>query len=107
VPVSKTPVLSTVLEPRVLQIGIGGYPRRQYNFPTAAALVDSSKFVDDFAAGAEDSIGVITIHYQLSARMRKISFPMGKWASNFETSKNIWSASGLKTKSITQVLGVS
>jgi len=76
------------------------------NFPTAAALVDSSKFVDDFAAGAEDSIGVITIYYQLSARMRKSSFPMGKWASNFETSKNIWSASGLKTKSTTQVSGV-
>jgi hypothetical protein len=77
------------------------------NFPTAAALVVSSKFVNDFAAVAEDSIGVITIYYQLSALMRKISFPMAKWASNSEISKNIWSASGLQTKSITQVLGVS
>ena len=48
------------------------------SFPTAAALVDSCTFMDDFAAGAEDSNGVITIYYQLTALMRKISLPMGK-----------------------------
>ena len=53
------------------------------SFPTAAALVDRCTFMD-FAAGAEDSDGVITIYYQLTALMQKISLPMGKWASNSE-----------------------
>ena len=77
------------------------------SFPTAAALVDSSTFMDDFAAGAEDSNSVITIYYQLTSLMRKISFPMGKLASNSEPLRNIWRVSGLENKSITQVLGVS
>jgi hypothetical protein len=76
-------------------------------FPTAAGLVDSSTFMDDFAAGAEDSNGVITIYYQLTALMRKISIPMGKWASNSEPLRNIWTVSGLEHKYTTQVLGVS
>jgi hypothetical protein len=33
--------------------------------------------VDDFVAGAEDN-GVIALYYQLTALMRKFSFPMGK-----------------------------
>jgi hypothetical protein len=44
------------------------------SFPTAAALVDRSTFMDDFVAGAEDDNGVITIYYQLTALMRKNSF---------------------------------
>jgi len=36
------------------------------NFPTAAALVDISTFIDDFAAGAQDRNSVITIYYQLT-----------------------------------------
>ena len=61
------------------------------SFPTAAALVDTSTFMDDFAAGAEDSNGVITIYYQLTALMRKVSLPMGKWASNSEPLRDRWS----------------
>jgi hypothetical protein len=63
--------------------------------------------MDDFAAGAEDSNGLITIYYQLTAHMRKISLPVGKWASKSEPLRNIWRVSGLEIKSITQVLGVS
>ena len=33
------------------------------SFPTAAAVVDSFIYMDDFAAVAEDSSGVITIYY--------------------------------------------
>jgi hypothetical protein len=76
------------------------------SFPTAAALVDGSTYMDDFAAGAEDSNGVITIFYQLTELMRKISLPMGKWASNSEPLKNTWRVSGVDIKYTTQVLGV-
>ena len=76
------------------------------SFPTAAALVDSSTLVDNFAEGAEDSNSGFTIYYQLTALMKKISFPMGKWASNSEPLRNIWRVSGLENKSITEVLGV-
>jgi hypothetical protein len=48
------------------------------NFPTAAALVDRSTFMDHFAAGAEDDNDVITTYFQLTALMRKFSFPIGK-----------------------------
>jgi len=34
-------------------------------FPTAAALVDTSIFMDDFATGAEGSNRVITMYYIL------------------------------------------
>jgi hypothetical protein len=77
------------------------------SFPVAAAVVDNSTFMDDFAAGAEDSNGLITIYYQFTALMRKIIIPMGKWASNSEPLRNIWRVSGLEIKSINQVLGVS
>ena len=76
-------------------------------FPTAATLVDRSTFMGDFVAGAEDDNGVIAIYYQLTALMRKYSFPMGKWASNSELLTNIWKVGGLEIKPITQVLGVS
>jgi len=32
------------------------------SFPTAAAFVDSCIFIDDFASGAEDSNGAVTIY---------------------------------------------
>jgi hypothetical protein len=48
------------------------------NFPTVAAVVDSSTFKDDFAAAVEDINCIITIYYQIKVIMRKISFPMGK-----------------------------
>ena len=77
------------------------------SFPTAAALVDSCTFMDDFEAGADDSNGVITIYYQLTALLRQISLPMGKWASTSEPLRNIWRVGGLGNKSTTQVLEVS
>jgi len=76
------------------------------NFPTAAMLVDSSTFMDDFVAGVEDDNDVIAIYYQLTALMRKYNFPMGKWAYNSESLKTIRGVGGLENKSITQVLGV-
>jgi hypothetical protein len=72
----------------------------------SAALVDSNTFIDNVAAGANDSNGAIIIYYKLTALMRKISLPMGKSASNSQPLKNIWRASGLEPKPITQVLGV-
>jgi hypothetical protein len=71
----------------------------------AAALVDRNTFMDDFVAGAVDD-EVIAIYYQLTALMRKYSFPMGKWASNSIPLKDIWKVGGLETKPDTQVLGV-
>jgi hypothetical protein len=75
-------------------------------FPTAAALVDSSTFMDDFAAGAEDDNGEITLFHELTAMMRQIRLPMAKWVTNSEQLKGIWSVYGLETKKETQVLGV-
>jgi hypothetical protein len=40
--------------------------------------------MDDFAAGAEDDNGVITIYYQLTVLIRRFSFLKVKWASNSE-----------------------
>jgi hypothetical protein len=77
------------------------------SFSTAAALVDSSTLMDDFAAGAEDMNCVITIYYQLTSHLRKISLPMGKWASNWEHLRNIWRVTGIEIKSTTQVQGLS
>jgi hypothetical protein len=74
-------------------------------FPTPTTLVDHSTFMDDFVAGAEDN-DVIATYYQLSALMRKYSFPMGKWASDSDPLMNIWRTGGLEIKSTTQVLGV-
>jgi hypothetical protein len=54
--------------------------------------------MDDFAAGAEDSNGLITIYYQLTSLTLKISLPMGKWASNSEPLRKIWRISGLEIK---------
>jgi hypothetical protein len=40
-------------------------------FPTAANLVDSSIFMDDFAAGAESDDGVINLYYELTSMMNQ------------------------------------
>jgi len=40
-------------------------------FSTAAMLVDSSKFMDDFIACAEKDNDITAIYYQLTALMRK------------------------------------
>jgi hypothetical protein len=69
-------------------------------------LVDRSTYMDDFVAGAEDDSDVIAIYYQLTALMRKYSFPMGKWASNSEPLRDIRKFVGLEIEPITQVLGV-
>ena len=48
--------------------------RRMVTFPTAAPLVDSNTFMDDFAAGAEND-DTVTIYYELTALMK---LPLGK-----------------------------
>ena len=47
-------------------------------FPTAAPLVDSNTFMDDFAADAENDNDTITIYYELNALMKLINFPLEK-----------------------------
>jgi len=69
--------------------------------------VDSSTFMDDFAAGAENDNGAITIYYELTALMKLINFPLAKWASNSEQLKAIWRAEGQEIEVQTQVLGIN
>jgi hypothetical protein len=47
-------------------------------FPTAAPLIDSNMFMDDFTFGAENDNGTITIYYELTALMKLINFPLAK-----------------------------
>jgi hypothetical protein len=42
------------------------------DFPMAGRVVDRNTFMDDFAAGAEDDNGVITIYYKLTALMSQL-----------------------------------
>jgi len=58
-------------------------------FPTAAALVDSSTFMDDFAAGAENDDRVTSLCYELVNLMIQICLPMAKWATNSEHLKEV------------------
>jgi hypothetical protein len=51
-------------------------------FPTAANLVDSSTFMHDFAAGAEDDDGVVNLYYEVTCMMKQIRLPMAKHATN-------------------------
>ena len=81
--------------------------RHKGTFPTAAPLVDSNTFMDDFAAGSENDNGEITTYYELKALMKLINFPLAKWASNSEQLKAIWRAEGQDTEVQTEVLGVS
>ena len=80
--------------------------RHKATFPTAAPLIGSNTFMDDFAAGAENDNDAITIYYELTALMKLVNFPLGKWASNSEQLKAIWSAEGQDIEVQTQVLGV-
>jgi hypothetical protein len=73
-------------------------------FPTAAALVDNSTFMDDFAAGAENDS--VTSLYELVHVMKQTSLPMAKWATNFENLKEVWRTEGVGFKDITQTLGI-
>jgi hypothetical protein len=57
-------------------------------FPTAAALVDSSTFMDDFAAGADNDARVNSLYYELVNLMNQIRLPMAKWATNTERLKS-------------------
>jgi hypothetical protein len=76
-------------------------------FPTAAPLIDSNRFMDGFAAGADSGNGAVTIYYELTALMKLINFPLAKWASNSEQLKAIWRAKGQEIEVQTQVLGVN
>jgi hypothetical protein len=49
--------------------------------------------MDDFAAGAEEENGAITIYYELTA-MTLINLPPAKWATNAKLLKAIWKAEG-------------
>jgi hypothetical protein len=51
-------------------------------FPTAAALVNNSTFMDDFAAGAENYDGVTRLYNEIVNLMKQIRQPMAKWATN-------------------------
>ena len=81
--------------------------RHKVTFPAAAPLVDSNTFMDDFAGGAENDNGAVTIYYELTALMKLINFPLAKWASNSEQLKAIWRAEGREMEVQTQVLGVN
>ena len=76
-------------------------------FPVAAPLVDNNTFMDDFAAGAENDNGAITIYYELTALMKLLNFALAKWATNSEQLQSIWRAEGREFDVETQVLGVS
>jgi hypothetical protein len=76
-------------------------------FPTAAALIDSNSFMDDFAAGGENENDAITIYCEPTALMKLINFLFAKWASNSGQLKAIWRAEGRDIVVQTQVLGVN
>jgi hypothetical protein len=59
-------------------------------FPTAAKLVDSSTFIDNFAAGAADDDGLINLYYELTSMMNQIRLLMAKWATNSHQLKEAW-----------------
>jgi hypothetical protein len=75
-------------------------------FHGAANLVDSSTFMDDFAAGAENDDAVISLYYELTFLMNKIRLPMAKWATSSPMLKEVWKADDLECKVVTEVLGI-
>jgi hypothetical protein len=75
-------------------------------FPTAAALVDNSTFMDDFAAGSKDDDCVTNLYYELSHLMSQIRLPMAKWATNSRRLKEVWRTEGVDFKEVTQTLGI-
>jgi hypothetical protein len=78
--------------------------RAQY--PTAAARLDESTFMDDFAASAEDDNHVITLYYELTELLKRMKLPLSKWVTNSLPLKDIRRAEGVDIKSETRVLGV-
>jgi len=75
--------------------------------PTAAPLLDTTAFRDDFTAGAENDNVAIAIYSELTALMKLIHFPLAKWASNSKQLKAMWRDEGQDTEVQTDVLGVS
>jgi hypothetical protein len=74
--------------------------------PKAAPPIDSHLFMDDFLAGVADGNKAIGIYYELTAMMKTIKLPMGKWATSFEELKEIWKPYGQEIQKTTQALGV-
>jgi len=75
-------------------------------FPTAAALVDNSTFMDDVAAGTESDNCVTKLYYELIQLMNRIRLPMVKWATNSKYLKDVWRTEGVDFKEVTQTLGI-
>jgi len=73
-------------------------------FPTAAALVDNSTFMDDFAAGVENDDRLTSPYYELVNLMNQIRLPMAKWATNSEHLKEVWRTEGVEFKEVTQTV---
>jgi hypothetical protein len=74
-------------------------------FPTAAALVENSTFMDDFAAGAENDDCVTNLYYELLNMMNQIRLPMAKWTTISKHLKEVWRTEGVDFK-VTQTLGI-
>jgi hypothetical protein len=68
--------------------------RHKASFPVAAHLIDKNTFMDDFAAGAEEKNGAITIYYEITAIMSLINPRLAKWATNAKLLKTILKAEG-------------
>jgi hypothetical protein len=76
-------------------------------FPTAASLVASSTFMEDFAAGTGNDDSVTNIYYELiSPLMNQIRPPMAKWATNSKHLKGVWRTDDVDLKEVTQTLGI-
>jgi hypothetical protein len=75
-------------------------------YPTAAPLIDTSMFMDDFVAGMEDGNGAVSLYYELTGLMKTIKLPTDKWATNSEELKEIWKAEGQDIRGMTQALGI-
>ena len=58
-------------------------------FPTAAAFVDNSIFMDDFAAGAENDDCVTNLYYEFVNLMNQIRLPIAKWAKHSNHLKEV------------------
>ena len=80
--------------------------RHKATFPTAAPLIDSNTFMDDFAACEENDNVTIVIYYKLTALMKLINFLFAKWSRNSEQLKAIWRAEGQDIEVKTQLLGL-
>jgi hypothetical protein len=79
--------------------------RHKTTFRTAAPLIDSNTFMDDFATCEENDNVAIAIYYKLAALMKLINFLLAKWARNSEQLKTIWRAEGQDIEVKTQLLG--